>query len=103
MFSKITVALLAVTLLAVPAMAQSTMVSPRAPATQPVKIPALKSHAAMARVHDAHAIKVVKVKKHKHKKLKVAKHAVHGKHVVHAKHLTFKRTEAKPLTPSHQN
>ena len=67
MFSKITIALLASTLIAAPVLAQSTMSVSRAPATQVVKIPVMKTTVnstkpVFAKAHTAH--KVVKVKKH---------------------------------------
>jgi hypothetical protein len=92
MFRKITVALLATTLIAAPVFAQSTMSTARAPATQAVNT----AKPVFAKAHATH--KVVKVKKHKVKKIKVAKHAkrMHvAKHAVHA--------AAKPATPTHHN
>ena len=98
MFRKITVALLATTLLATPVFAQSSISAARAPATQPAKVPVMKTtintaKPVFAKAHKIH--KVVKVKKHKVKKLKVAKHMPVAKHVVHV--------TAKPATPSHHN
>ena len=101
MFRKITVALLASTLIAAPVFAQSTVPSARAPATQAIKIPVTKTtiksaKPVFAKAHIVH--KVAKVKKHKVKKLKVTKHAKHmpvAKHVIHV--------TAKPATPTHHN
>jgi hypothetical protein len=101
MFRKLTIALLATTLLASPVLAQSTMATAPAPATQPAKIVAVKTtgHTAKPIFAKAHkATKISKVKKHKVKKVKVAKHVKHmtvSKHRVHV--------SAKPATPSHQN
>lgn len=87
MFKKLTIALIASTLLAAPALAQTPMTSPRAPATA-VKVDATKPVFAKA-----HKAKVGKVKKHKVKKLKITKHAKHSKHFA----------VAKPATPAHHN
>ncbi len=99
MFKKLTIALLATTLLAGPVLAQSTMAP--APATQPAKTVAVKTtgHTAKPIFAKAHkATKISKVKKHKVKKIKVAKHVKHmavSKHRIHV--------SGKPATPSHQN
>jgi hypothetical protein len=101
MFRKITIALLASTLIAVPVFAQSTMSTARAPATQPAKIFVVKTTTntnkpVFAKAHAVH--KVAKVMKHKVKKINVAKHAKHmtvKKHVIHL--------SAKPATPAHHN
>ena len=101
MFRKLTIALLATTLLAAPVLAQSTMGTAGAPATQPAKTVAVKTtaHTAKPIFAKAHkATKISKVKKHKVKKIKVAKHVKHmtvSKHRIHM--------SAKPAAPSHQN
>jgi hypothetical protein len=104
MFRKLTIALLATTLLAAPVLAQSTMGTAGAPATQPAKIVAVKTTAhtapifAKAHVKTHKVTKISKVKKHKVKKVKVAKHVKHmtvSKHRIHM--------SAKPAAPSHQN
>lgn len=101
MFRKITIALLAGTLLAGPVLAQSTMSTARAPATQPVKTVTIKAtgHTAKPIFAKAHKVtKISKVKKHKVKKVKVAKHV---KHLTVAKHRLH--VSSKPATPSHHN
>jgi len=101
MFRKITIALLAGTLLAGPVLAQSTMSTARAPATQPAKVVAVKTTVITAKPIFAKAHKatnVSKVKKHKVKKVKVAKHVKHMTVVKHRIHAS-----AKPATPSHHN
>ena len=103
MFRKITVALLATTLFAAPVLAQSTMVAPRAPVTQPVKGPAVKTSAITAKPAFAKAnktVKITKVKKHQVKKHAVKKHKVvkHSKVTSTGKHIT-----GKSSTPSHHN
>ena len=105
MFRKITIALLASTLIAAPVLAQSTMSAAPAPVSQPVKSTAVKTNAhtaktIFAKAHvKAHKVtKISKVKKHKVKKVKVAKHV---NHVVVAKHRSH--ANAKTSTPSHQN
>ena len=101
MFKNLTVALLATTLLAGPVLAQSTMSAAPAPATQPVKAPAVKTTVTTAKpiFAKAHkATKVSKVKKHKVKKLKVAKHVKHMTVAKHRNHANVKST-----TPSLHN
>ena len=93
MFKKITIALLASSLLSAPVFAQSTM---RAQSGAPATAITIK-HAKSASTK-AH---VVKVKKHKAKKIKIAKHK-HAKHVVIAKHSKHIAT-TKPTTPAHHN
>ena len=80
MFRKLTVALLATTLFVGPVLAQSTMATAPAPATQPAKTPAVKTTVTTAKpiFAKAHkAAKISKVKKHKVKKIKIAKQRNH--------------------------
>jgi hypothetical protein len=88
MLRKISAALIAATLSGAPAFAQSTMIATRAPATQPAKIPALKTikmsaKPTVAKVHKAS--KIGKIKKHKVKKqklVKMSKPMLPKKHIV---------------------
>ena len=94
MFKKLTIALIASSLLAAPVFAQSTVRTQNgAPATA-VAITHVKP--AAAKVH------VVKVKKHKVKKVKIAKHVKLAKHVVVAKPAKHVAT-AKPTMPARHN
>ena len=72
--------LIAASMLTAPAFAQGTSPVPSAPATQPVKAP---------------AVKVIKAKKH-HKSMK--KHVRHVRH--HARHAAVKRTHAVDVVRS---
>ena len=107
MFRKITIALLASTLIATPVLAQSTVPAPKAPASQPVKATAattVKTTASAVKPGFMQVGKVSKVKKHKVKKLKIAKHVKMTKHVKHApkiKHPVHATT--KPVMPSPHN
>jgi hypothetical protein len=107
MFKKITLALLASTLLAVSVLAQNTNSAARVPASHPATT-VKPTISAPANVKIA---KVTKVKKHKVKKHKIAKH--HTRHIKHVKHVkpinhpgASKRVfnaASKQSMPSHNN
>lgn len=104
MFKKITIALLASTLIGAPAFAKNTILGSQA--TQP----AAKSTINMTSPAKVKIAKVSKVKKHKAKKIKVAKHAIHAKHVKHVKHVKHApagkhivHATTKQTMPSHNN
>src|SRR5262245_37276654 len=102
MFKKFGAALLAVTMLSAPVLAQSTMMTTRAPVTQPAKHVAVKATKTTMKTHKpifakAHKTsKVTKAKIHKAKVHKVKKHKIvkHTKPVVFGKH-------NKPATSRH--
>jgi hypothetical protein len=99
MFRNLTIALLATTLLAAPVLAQTTSLTARGPATQPVKIPMIKPTATTtAEPVAAKLHKIVRIKKHNVKKVKVAKHVKHSQGAKHRIHFS-----GKPAMPSHQN
>ena len=104
MLSKIVVALLATSMIAAPVLAQSTMPSPRAPASQPAKIPAATPTVNATKPAIA---KVIKVKRHKVKRVKIAKHATPVRHFKAPKHMTVGNSKlhatSKPAVLPHTN